>query len=156
MPKKTFSAATTTVSPAKSGVTIDDFVAYLPKHLYIFTPCREIWVGSGVDACLPKMQVFTKSGQPKRDKDGKLVYERATKWLDRERGIEQATWCPGLSMLIEDRIVVDGGWIDKIGATTFNWYRPPRIAPGDASKAQPWIDHAHKLLHAGNDAGLCI
>jgi hypothetical protein len=156
MPKKTFSAATTTVSPAKSGVTIDDFVAYLPKHLYIFTPCREIWVGSGVDACLPKMQVFTKSGQPKRDKDGKLVYERATKWLDRERGIEQATWCPGLSMLIEDRIVVDGGWIDKIGATTFNWYRPPRIAPGDASKAQPWIDHAHKLLHAGNDAGHCI
>jgi len=143
MPKKTFSAATTTVSPAKSGVTIDDFVAYLPKHLYIFTPCRELWIGAGVDACLPKMQVFAKSGQPKRNKDGKLVYESATKWLDRERGIEQATWCPGLPMLIDDRVVVDGGWIEKIGVTTFNWYRPPRIELGDASKAGPWIDHAH-------------
>jgi hypothetical protein len=157
MPKKTFSAATTTVNPPKrSGVTVDDFVAYLPKHLYIFTPCRELWIGAGVDACLPKVQVFTKSGKPKLDKNGKPVYESATKWLDRERGIEQATWCPGLPMLIDDRIVVDGGWIEKIGVTTFNWYRPPRIELGDASKAGPWIDHAHRLLHAGNDAGHCI
>jgi hypothetical protein len=156
MSKKTFSATAPASNPTKSGVTVDDFVAYLPKHLYIFTPCRELWIGAGVDACLPKMQVFAKSGQPKRNKDGKLVYESATKWLDRERGIEQATWCPGLPMLIDDRVVVDGGWIEKIGVTTFNWYRPPRIELGDASKAGPWIDHAHKLLHAENDADHCI
>jgi hypothetical protein len=152
MAKKTFTATTSASNPTNSGVTLDDFVAYLPKHLYIFTPCREIWVGAGVDACLPKMQVFTKSGRPKRNKDGDLVYELATKWLDRERGIKQATWCPGQPMLIEDRIVVDGGWIEKKGATTFNWYRPTRIELGDAAKAQPWIDHVRKVLHAGNDA----
>jgi hypothetical protein len=156
MAKKTFTATTPASSPTNSGVTVDDFVAYLPKHLYIFTPCREIWIGPGVDACLPRMQVLTKSGQPRRDKDGKFIYETATKWLDRERGIKQATWCPGQPMLIEDRIVVDGGWIEKKGATTFNWYRPPRIELGDASKAQPWIDHVRKVLHAGNDADHCI
>jgi len=156
MPKTTFTATTSASNPTSNKVTVDDFVAYLPKHLYIFTPCREIWVGSGVDGCLPKMQVFTKSGKPRRNKDGDLVYELATKWLDRERGINQATWCPGQPMLIEDRIVVDGGWIEKKGATTFNWYRPPRIELGDASKAGPWIEHVHKVLHAGNDADHCI
>jgi hypothetical protein len=156
MAKKTFTASASASNPTSNGVTVEDFVAYLPKHLYIFTPCREIWVGSGVDACLPRIQVFTKSGKPKRDKNGDLVYEPATKWLDRERGIKQATWCSGQPMLIEDRIVVDGGWIEKKGATTFNWYRPPRIELGDGGKAQPWIDHVRKVLHGGNDADHCI
>src|SRR5262249_42968676 len=125
--KKTFSATASTASASSKRVTIDDFVAYLPKHLYIFTPCREIWTASGVNACLGKRQVLTKSGTPKRDKDGNLVYESATRWLDKNRGVMQATWCPGQPMLIDDRIVVDGGWIEKLSAVTFNWYRPPRI-----------------------------
>jgi hypothetical protein len=99
--KTTFTATTSVTSSTTSGVTVDDFVAYLPKHLYIFTPCREIWVGSGVNACLPAMQVLTKSGKPKCDKDGKIIYQPATKWLDKNRGIEQATWCPGQPMLIK-------------------------------------------------------
>src|SRR6185295_11194898 len=102
--KTTFTATTwtsgsTTSSP--TGVTIDDFVAYLPRHLYIFTVCREIWLGAGVNACLPPHQVLTASGKPKRDKDGNLVYQPATKWLDKNRGVEQATWCPGQPMLIK-------------------------------------------------------
>src|SRR4029450_9558755 len=121
MPKTTFTAATSTASSVNNKISIEDFVAYLPKHLYIFTPCRELWIASGVDACLPRMQVFTKSGKPKRDKNGDLVYEAATKWLDRNKGMTQATWCPGQPMLIQDRIVVDGGWIEKQGAITFNW-----------------------------------
>jgi hypothetical protein len=159
MAKKTTFTATTSASascPTNTDVSIDDFIAYLPKHLYIFTPCREIWVGSGVDGCLPRMQVLTASGQPKRDKSGRIVYEPATKWLDRNRGIAQATWCPGQPMLIKDRIVVDGGWIEKKGATTFNWYRPPNIKLGDAAKAQPWIDHVRKVLHAEGDADHCM
>ena len=141
--------------PGKHHVSIDDFIAYLPKHVYIFTPCREIWIGSGVDSRLPKVQVLTANGQPMR-KNGKLVYEPATKWLDRNRGIVQATWCPGQPILIKDRIVVDGGWIEKQGAMTFNWYRPPLIKLGDAAKAQPWIDHVHKVLHVEGDAEHCM
>src|SRR5262245_66313064 len=107
MAKKTFTATTSASNPANSGVTVDDFVAYLPRHLYIFTPCREIWVGCGVDACLPRMQVFTKSGKPKRDQNGNVVYEPAATWLDRERGMQEATCCPGQALQIAERTVAD-------------------------------------------------
>ena len=40
-------------SPEGRGMTIDDFVAYLPAHVYIFTPCRELWTGVSVNAGLP-------------------------------------------------------------------------------------------------------
>jgi hypothetical protein len=159
--KTTFSATTSTSGSTTSnphgatGVTIDDFVAYLPRHLYIFTVCREIWLGAGVNACLPPMQVFTASGKPKLDKDGNRVYQSATKWLDKNRGVEPATWCPGQPMLIKDRVVVDGGWIERKGVTTFNWYRPPRIELGDATKAGRWIEHVYNVLHA-DDAAHCI
>ena len=35
-----------------SGVSIDDFHAYMPSHSYIFTPCREIWAAASVNARL--------------------------------------------------------------------------------------------------------
>ena len=99
MVKKTTFTATASTSGSTphsaTGVTIDDFVAYLPKHVYIFTVCREIWLGAGVNACLPPVQVLTARGKPKRDKDGNLVYQSPTKWLDKHRGVEQLTWCPG-------------------------------------------------------------
>src|SRR5262249_32858002 len=31
------------------------------------------------------------------------------------------------------------------GVTCFNLYRAPTIAPGDASKAGPWLSHVHKI-----------
>ena len=67
--------------------------------------------------------------------DGKLVTISASKWLDQNRAVEQMTWCPGLPMLILDRLVVDGGWIEREDVTCFNLYRPPRIELGDATKA---------------------
>ena len=39
----------------------------------------------------------------------------ATQWLDQNRPVEQMTWCPGLPMLIPDRLVSDGGWIERQG-----------------------------------------
>ena len=48
-------------------------------------------------------------------------------------------------MLIKDRLVVDGGWIERQDVTCFNLYRPPRIELGDAGKAGPWIDHVRKV-----------
>ena len=58
------------------------------------------------------------------------------------------TWCPGLPMLIPNRLVSDGGWMEREGVTCFNLYRPPRIKPGDATKAGPWIEHVHKVFDA--------
>ena len=130
-----------------AGVTLDDFVAYMPSHVYIFTPCREPWTQTSVNARLPPVPVLDKHGRPKRVK-GKLVTVSASKWLDQNRPVEQMTWVPGFPMLIKNRLVVDGGWIERADVTCFNHYRAPRIVPGDASKAGPWLDHVHKIYPA--------
>jgi hypothetical protein len=132
-------------APEGSGVKLEDFVAYMPAHNYIFTPCRETWPASAVNARLPRVPVLTKSGQPKRDKNGKPITMAPNTWLDRNRPVEQMTWCPGLPMLIKDRLVVLGGWIERKDVTCFNLYRPPLVMPGDAEKAGPWLDHVHKI-----------
>src|SRR6516165_8130960 len=133
-----------------AGVTLDDFVAYMPSHVYIFTPCREPWTQTSVNARLPPVPVLDKHGRPKRVK-GKLVTISASKWLDQNRPVEQMTWVPGFPMLIKNRLVVDGGWIERADVTCFNHYRAPRIVPGDASKAGPWLDHVHKIYPADAD-----
>jgi hypothetical protein len=126
--------------PDGRGVTLADFVAYLPSHVYIFTPCRETWIGVSVNARLPRVPVLDKGGRPKRDANGKVVTVLPTTWLDRNRAVVQMTWCPGLPMLIQNRLVVDGGWIERPDVTCFNHYRPPRLKLGDAGK-----DHVHKI-----------
>ena len=135
--KPGFTAKTTTPAPEGVGVKIDDFVAYMPAHNYIFTPCREPWPASAVNARLKRVPVLTKSGTPKRDKNGKPITMAPSVWLDRNRPVEQMTWCPGLPMQIKDRLVVLGGWIERKGVTCLNLYRPPRLKLGDASKAGP-------------------
>jgi hypothetical protein len=127
-----------------TGVTINDFVAYMPAHTYIFTPCREVWTQASVNSRLPPMPVLDKHGKPKRI-NGKLVTIAPSKWLDQNKPVEQMTWCPGYPMLIKDRLVVDGGWIDRKDVTCFNHYREPRIMPGDATKAGPWLEHVYKV-----------
>ena len=91
--------------------------------------------------------MLTKSGQPKRDKSGKPITMAPSTWLDRNRPVEQMTWCPGLPMLIKDRLVVLGGWIERKDVTCFNLYRPPLIVLGDATKAGPWLDHVRKVFY---------
>jgi hypothetical protein len=143
--KPAFTAKISTPSPEGAGVKIDDFVAYMPAHNYIFTPCREPWPASSVNARLKRMPVLTKSGQPKRDKTGKPVTMFPSTWLDKNRPVEQMTWCPGLPMLIKDRLVVLGGWIERKDVTCFNLYRPPLLVLGDAKKADPWLNHIHRI-----------
>ena len=116
------------------GVSLDDFHAYMPAHSYIYVPTREMWPASSVNTRVP----------PIKAPDGKSI--SPSTWLDQHRPVEQMTWCPGLPMLIPDRLVADGGWIEHEGVTCFNQYRPPTIVPGDASKAGPWLDHVKKVF----------
>ena len=44
--------------------------------------------------------------------DGKKSIN-ASAWLDANAPVEQATWAPGKSMLIYDKVISDGGWIDQ-------------------------------------------
>ena len=135
-------------------VTVEDFVAYLPAHTYIFIPCRETWTRTGVDARVPPIPALKNNGRPKL-LNGKPVLIKATAWIDRNRAVEQLTWCPGEPMLIANRLVVDGGWIERKGVTCFNLYRPPRIALGNAEQAGPWIEHVNKVFTT-EDAAHCI
>jgi Family of unknown function (DUF5906) len=48
-------------------------------------------------------------------------------------------------MLIENRLMFEGGWIDKEGMKVFNLYRPPNIVLGDWRKAGPWLRLVHRL-----------
>ncbi|MCL4814254.1 MAG: hypothetical protein KJ061_17320 [Vicinamibacteraceae bacterium] len=106
-------------------MSLADFYAVMPMHAYIFTPTGELWPAASVNARLgPK----------------------ATAWLDQEHPVEQLTWMPGLPTLIRDRLVSDGGWIDRPGCTSFNLYRPPvSTGMGTASQAGPWLDHLHRV-----------
>ena len=69
------------------GIALEDFVAFMPSHSYIYTPCREFWPAGSVDAKLGKMTVT--------DADGSSKEIRASAWLDRHRSAEQMTWVPG-------------------------------------------------------------
>jgi Family of unknown function (DUF5906) len=135
-----------------SGVALEDFVAFMPSHTYIFTPCREIWAGASINARLPRVPVLNKLGPPKLDAGGKPVTITPTLWLDRNRPVELMTWCPGLPMLIKDRLVVAGGWIERRDVTTFNLYRPPRMQLGAAALADPWLDHISSIYSADDAA----
>jgi hypothetical protein len=111
------------------GVTVNDFVAYMPSHSYVYIPTREMWPVSSVNArCTSPVATIS-----------------AATWLDQNQPVEQMTWAPGEPMLIADRLVSNGGWIDRNGVTTFNLYRPPLPTNGDASQAGKWIAHIDLL-----------
>jgi hypothetical protein len=83
--------------------------------------------------------------------NGKPVTITPARWLDQNRPVEQMTWCPGLPMSIPDRLVADGGWIERKAVTCFNLYRPPRIKLGNAAEAGLWLEHVHHV-YAPEDA----
>ena len=93
------------------GCQLEDFVAYMPTHNYIFKPTRELWPAQSVDARVP----------PVDDGTGNLI--PASKWLAKHRAVEQMTWAPGYPMEIKDRLISEGGWIDRPGCTVFNLYQ---------------------------------
>jgi len=128
-----------------AGVSRQDFYAYMVEHKYIYAPTGDLWPAGSVNARLPSVLLEDDNGNPIFDSDGTQVKIPASRWLDRYRPVEQMTWIPGELMLVRDRLVVDGGWIDRKRVTVFNRYRPPLIVPGNAAEAQMWLDHIDKV-----------
>ena len=120
---------------ADYGLSLDDFYAYMPMHKYLFAPSRELWPGSSVNARIPRIPVQDANGYPVLDDDGKELKLSASKWLDQNRPVEQMTWAPGLPMVIHDRLISQGGWIERRGVKCFNLYMGPTITGGDANQA---------------------
>ena len=129
-----------------AAVRLEDFVAYMQSLDYIYTPAGDFWPAARVDARLPSVKLFDKSGNPIIDEEtGRQKEIFASDWLAKHAPVEQMTWAPGLPQLVRDKLIGDGSWIDRKGATVFNLYRPPIIVLGDPSKAGPWLDHVRRI-----------
>ena len=114
------------------NVNVSDFYAHMPDHRYIFEPTRDLWPAASVDARLPKIKVGDKT-------------INASRWLDQNQSVEQMIWAPGQPTLISGRLVDAGGWIDRMGVSVFNLYRPPTITLGDPNDAEPWVFHIRSI-----------
>lgn len=114
---------------AQQAVALDDFYACLPAGAYIFTPTREMWPATSVNSRIGPVAV------PMREKP-----IQASTWLATHRAVEQMTWAPGRTMVIADKLIADGGWINRQGCSVFNLYRAPTIRPA-AGDASPWVRH---------------
>ncbi len=114
-------------------VTKEDFYAYMPQHAYIYVPTRELWPAASVNSRIPPVDI------------GAQKPIKASDWLDQNRAVEQMTWAPGLPIVIENKLVADGGWIDRAGVRTFNLYRPPAALSGDPNEAGPWLAHVRRV-----------
>jgi hypothetical protein len=123
---------------AGEGVSPDDFYAYMPMHTYIFAPTREMWPAASVNARIPSV----------RNGAGDAL--KANLWLDQNNPVEQMTWFPGLPMIIANRLISEGGFIERNNVRCFNLYRPPNVPPGDPAGAGPWLDHVRRVFP--NDA----
>ncbi len=138
-------ASAATLAEPGVGVSLDDFRAFMPTHSYCFLPAREMWPAASVNARCPPVPLRDKAGAPVLNDKGEEVRLSASAWLDRNRPVEQMTWAPGLPTLIADRLISDGGWIERRKVTCLNLYRPPTLTHGDASKADPWLDHVREV-----------
>jgi hypothetical protein len=130
---------------AGQGVTRDDFYAYMEQHNYIYAPTRQPWPARSVNARTQPVPLFDVAGQPILDQRGQQKFSPASEWLDQHRPVEQITWAPGLAMLIENRLIDEGGWITRNGVRCFNLYRPPELEVDDGESVDPWLDHVFRL-----------
>jgi hypothetical protein len=134
------------------AVKIEDFVAYMQSHDYVFIPAGDFWPAARVNARLPPVKLFDKGGLAIIDpKTGAQKLMPASDWLAKHAPVEQLTWTPGHPQLVRHKLIGEGGWIDHKNATVLNLYRPPRAQSGDATKAGPWLDHVHRIYPSEGD-----
>jgi hypothetical protein len=124
---------------APPGGRLEDFRAYLPEHKYIFLPSGDLWPAASVNGQVPAVWTGAVG------EDGKKVFERPNRWLDREAAVQQMTWAPGLPGLIEGRLFLEGGWVERPDCVVFNQYHPPVLKPGDPGDLEPWWHHLCRI-----------
>lgn len=101
-----------------------DFYSVLPQHKYLYVPTRDLWPAESIDGCLSK---------------------EIRRRLDVERAVVQMTWHPDEPLIIDGRVVADGGWVQHAGVEVVNLYRAPASIGGDAGSAGKWRDHLRRI-----------
>jgi hypothetical protein len=133
-------------STISRSIRLDDFRAYMPAHNYIYLPTGEHWPAGSVNSRIAPVPLLDSHGQPISDDMAGAKYLSASAWLDRHRPIEQITWMPGQPLDIQDRLIADGGWIERRGVSCLNTYRAPNASHGNPALAHKWIDHVHQVF----------
>jgi hypothetical protein len=110
----------------------DDFVAFPETNKFIFLPTGKLWLPEGVNSQVKPVPIPGGTTRP-------------TEWISHRRNVQQMTWAPGESPIIEDKILDAGGWIRKEGVRAYNDYRAPIRGNGDPSLAGPYLDHVRRL-----------
>jgi Family of unknown function (DUF5906) len=128
-----------------NNASLNDFHGYMPTHSYIYIPTREMWPASSVNSQIEPIALIDPNGRPVLDDNGKPKKMAANAWLDRNRAVQQLTWAPGEPMLIENRLISYGGWIERPGCAVFNLYRPPVLTPR-AGDVKPWLSLIRKVF----------
>src|ERR1700738_2630515 len=123
-----------------AALSLEDFYGDMKSRQFMYVPARELWPAASVDARIPPVPVRDVTGNAVLDEKGKPKKIAASKWLATNRPVEQMTWAPGAPLVIRDKLISEGGWIECNGASVFNLYRQPTIQLGDASKAGLWLD----------------
>ena len=127
------------------GLSLDDFWAHLPTKQFIFMPTGAMWVGSGVDACLPPVPLVKKGKPVINKKTGQPQVIKATKWLERYHPVHHLAWAPGSPSIMKNQLLIDGQWVKRTGVVTYNFYRPSTLQHGDSKNAGPWLELVKKL-----------
>jgi hypothetical protein len=122
------------------AVTLNDFHAFMPMYKFFYKPTRDLWPASSVNSRIPPVLLNPEANDPDDQ-----IFIPASTWLARNRPVEQMTWMPGEPVIIADRIVAEGGFIERPGSTIINLYRPPACLPGNPERAQPWLDHVRRV-----------
>jgi len=131
-------------------VTPDDLYGYMPQANFIFARNGSFWPATSVDYRIKPIALKDADGEPIRDAKNNIKYVKASAWIAKHRPVETMTWAPGKPQLISNTIADEGGLRADRGMRCFNLYRAPDIEDGDASKAERWVEHVHKLF--GDDS----
>jgi hypothetical protein len=110
-----------TFKDVPTGASVDDFYHHGPSGNYIFSKTNDMWPATSINGRFGK---------------------GASIGIARTRSVEQATWAPGLPVVVRDKLMANGTWLPTPGATVYNLYKPPVISgKGEPEKAKPWLDH---------------
>jgi hypothetical protein len=126
----------------------EDFVSLAPTRCCVYLPCKSLWPNASIDDRFPPVPLLGPNGTPVLNRQGKAVMIPQSKELAMKRSVEKLVWAPGMPEFIHGKLAVDGGWVEKAGATTLNTFRAPNPRLGDPTQATRWIEHWHKLYPA--------
>lgn len=141
------------------GVRLIDFWYHAPTARFLFAPTRDLWSAASVDRALrlkptgeqgaSEAQASESEAPSAERRSGAKAKKKApplaSAWLARHRRVEQTSWAPGEPQIIDGRLLVEGGWIERPGFRAFNLYLAPTLKRGDPAKAGPWLDHVRRV-----------